>query len=333
MRKTGKRLAAAVLAIALAMSAAGCQIGQEEVTITRGLSGNTVFSIGGKTCTLGVMKLLLMNNMNLHGESYGIDLLTNDNLKVQKKFEQYVKSITMDEITRIYSMAALASDQGLELDEDEKEMVDWAGEDCYRSLSDEERDMLDITQDEITQVYEKYALSNLVYRTLVQDVNQEVSDDEARVMEIRQIFTVDESRAKAALAELEGEAEFSSVAANYNEADEISLTLMRGQLPEQAEQAAFAMDNGEISDIVETDEGYYIFYCENKFEEELTQEHKDDIVEQRRQTAFDSVYEPFAESLRSQLNQNAWDSISVRDMENCSFSDFYRIYDKYLSTL
>jgi foldase protein PrsA len=331
MKKTGSRLVAAALAVMLAFGTAGCQIGEEEVTITRGLSGNAVFSIDGKSCPLAVMKLLLMNNMNLHGESFGIDLLQNDDLRIQKKFEEYVKNVTMDEITRIYSMAALASDQGIKLDEEQQEMVDWAGEDCYKSLTEDEIDMLDITQDEITDVYEKCALADLVYQALVADVNQEVSDDEARVMELRQIFTTDESRAKDALAQLDGETDFSAVAANYNEADEISVTLMRGQLEEAAEQAAFSLDNGETSDLVKTDTGYYIFYCDNKFDEELTQAHKEDIVEQRRQDAFDSVYEPFVAGLDSQINQRTWDGISVRDMESCSFSDFFNIYQKYLN--
>ena len=180
-------------------------------------------------------------------------------------------------------------------------------------------------------IYEKYALADKLYRSLVQDVNEEVSDDEARIMEIRQIYTSSEEQARKAVDELEKETEFSTVAANYNEADEISLTLQRGVLPEEAEAVAFSMENGEISQLIETDQGYYIFCCDNKFDEEQTQIHKKDIVEQRKQAALHAVYDPFLDTVSSKLNESVWKRISIREMEQFSFTDFYVIYEKYLN--
>ena len=330
MKKIGYRLAAAAVAAMLAIGSSGCRVGDEEVTISRGMADNEVFLIDGKVCTLPVMKLVLMNNMNLHGESYGIDLLQNEDLKVQKKFEQYVKKTSMDEITRVYSMVALANAQGVTLTDEQKELAQWAGEDCFKSLTDEEVSYLAITEEQVQDIYEKYALADKLYRVLVQDVNEEVSDDEARIMEVRQIYTTNEEQARKAVADLKAETEFSTVAANYNEADEIMLTLQRGMLPEEAEEIAFSMENGEISDLIETDQGYYIFYCDNKYDEEQTQVHKQDIVEQRKQEAFDSVYDPFLETVVSKLNESVWSDISVQEMEQYSYADFYVIYEKYL---
>ena len=331
MGRMGYRLAAAAVAAMLAIGSSGCRVGDEEVTISRGMADDEVFLIDGKVCTLPVMKLLLMNNMNLHGESYGIDLLQNEDLKVQKKFEQYVKKISMDEITRIYSMVALANAQGITLTDEQKELAQWAGEDCFKSLTDAEVAYLDITQEDVQDIYEKYALAESLYRSLIRDVNEEVSDDEARIMEIRQIYTTDAEQAQKAMDELEDESEFSTVAANYNEADEISLTLQRGMLPEEAEAVAFSMENGEISELIETSQGYYIFCCDNKYDEQQTEIHKKDIVEQRRQAAFHSVYDPFVETLYSKLNESVWKNISIREMEQFSYADFYVIYEKYLN--
>lgn len=330
MKKIGYRLAAAAVAAVLAIGSSGCQIGDGEVTISRGMADDEVFLIDGKVCALPVMKLLLMNNMNLHSESYGIDLLQNEDLKVQKKYEQYVKKTSMDEITRVYSMAALANAQGVKLTDGQKELAQWAGEDCFRSLSDEEISYLGITQEQVQDLYEKYALADKLYWVLVKDVNKEVSDDEARIMEIRQIYTTNEEQAHKAVAELETETEFSTVAANYNEADEIMLTLQRGMLPQEAEEVAFSMENGEISDLVKTDQGYYIFCCDNKFDEEQTQIHKQDIIEQRRQEAFHSSYDPFIKTISSKLNESVWTNISIREMEQFSCANFYVIYEKYL---
>ena len=320
-----------MMAVMLAICSGGCRVGDEEVTIVRGMAEDEVFLIDGNVCKLPVMKLLLINNMNLNGQSYGIDLLKNEDLKVQKKFEQYVKKISMDEIAQIYSMVALAKAQSVTLTDEQKELAQWAGEDCFKSLTDDEREYLGITQEEVQDIYEKYALADKLYRSLVQDVNEEVSDDEARIMEIRQIYTSSEEQARKAVDELEKETEFSTVAANYNEADEISLTLQRGVLPEEAEAVAFSMENGEISQLIETDQGYYIFCCDNKFDEEQTQIHKKDIVEQGKQAALHAVYDPFLDTVSSKLNESVWKRISIREMEQFSFTDFYVIYEKYLN--
>lgn len=331
MKRIGYRMAAAAVAVMLTISSSGCRVGDEEVTISRGMSSDEVFSIDGKVCKLPVMKLLLMNNMNLHGVSYGIDLLKNEDLKVQKKFEQYVKRITMDEVTRVYSMAELANEQGVVLTDEQKELAQWASEECFQSLSEEEAAYLNISREEVQSIYEKYALADKLYESLVRDVNEEVSDDEARIMEVRQIYTTNEEQARKALAELQAETEFSTVAANYNEADEIKLTLQRGVLPAEAENVVFTMEDGEISDLIETEQGYYIFCCDNKFDEEQTQIHKKDIVEQRKQEAFHSVYDPFVETIHSKLNEDVWDNISIREMEQYSYADYYVIYDKYIN--
>lgn len=328
MKRKG-RLLAAVLAVSLAVAAGGCQIGGEKVTISRGMSDNEVFLIGGKSCKLPVMKLLLVNNMNLHGESYGIDLLNNEDLKVQKKFGQYVKKICMDEAAKVYTMDALADQKGITLNDDQKELVQWAAEDCYQSMSEAEISALSLSQDDIVDIYGKYALADKLYAALIADVNQEVSDDEARVMEIRQILVPDKEQADQAYAELQQDTEFSTVAANYTQADEITLTIERGMLPQEAETVVFAMDNGTYSEPVQTADGYYIFYCDNKYDEEQTQRHKQDIIEQRRQEAFDSQYDPFAEQVNSKLNEKVWKNLSLQDLEQYSFGQFYEIYDKY----
>lgn len=331
MKKVGCRLAAAVVAAALAIGCGGCRLGDEEVTISRGMTENEVFVIGGRTCPLPVMKLLLLNNMNLHSVSYGIDLLKNDDLKVQKKLEQYVKNVSMEEITQVYCMLALADERDIKLTDEELEMTQWAGEDCFSSLTEDEAAYLNITQAQVQELYAHYALAEKLYGLLVEDVNEEVSDDEARVMEIRQIYLTDEERARQALADLEAEMEFSTVAANYNEADQIALTLQRGMLPQEAEDVVFSLESGETSKLVKAGDGYYIFYCDNKYDEELTEIHKADIVATRRTEAFREIYEPFVPKVESQLNESVWEQLSIADMEAFGSSDFYELYRKYVT--
>ena len=258
------------------------------------------------------MKLLLVSNMNLYGESYGISLLKNEDLKVQKKFGQFVKKICIDEAAKVYTMDALADEKGVTLTDEQKELVQWVGEDCYNNLSEAEISAFGLSQDEIVNIYGEYALANKLYATLISNVNQEVSDDESRVMENRQIFVHDGDQTQQAYSDFQNDTEFSTVSADYNEADEISLTVERGMLPAEARAVAFAMEDGTFSEPVQMADGYYIFYCDNKYDEEQTQRHKQDIIEQRSREAFYAQYDPFVAQTVYRLNEKVWKTFRFR---------------------
>ena len=63
-----------------------------------------------------------------------------------------------------------------------------AAEEYYESLSRRERMYIGIDKNRLKGIYEKYAIAQKLYNTLTQGINEEVSDDEARVIRIQQIF-------------------------------------------------------------------------------------------------------------------------------------------------
>ena len=74
-----------------------------------------------------------------------------------------------------------------------------------------------MTESDISEYYQHYALAQKLYNSLTNSVNEEVSDDEARVIEIMQIFVADSTKASDVAAKLERGDDFASVANNYNE--------------------------------------------------------------------------------------------------------------------
>lgn len=87
----------------------------------------------------------------------------------------------------------LAKEKEMELSEEEKEKTAQAAEEYFASLTEEETAYMGVSESDIKEYYEHYALAQKVYHSLTKAVNEEVSDDEARVMEIMQIFVSDES--------------------------------------------------------------------------------------------------------------------------------------------
>ena len=224
-------------------------------------------------------------------------------------------------------MDLLAEDQGIALTTEEKARIKDAAAKYYESLNEAELTYTGASQSDIESMYEDYALANKVYQSLTQSVDEEVSDDEARIMEAMQIYVKTQDKAEEVSAKLAAGEDFAAVASNYNQKPVIEITFGRGDLPEEVEKAAFELDDGAVSDCIQTDDGFYFIKCINKFNEELTDANKSNIVDAREKAAFDDVYEEFVSTLASNLNESVWENIPLVTDGSISTNSFFEIID------
>lgn len=102
-------------------------------------------------------------------------------------------------------------------------------------------------------------------------------------------------------------------------------------MPKEVEDEAFRLDDNEISGMITTDDGYYFIKCLNKYNEELTDANKINIVQKREKEAFDDIYEEFIEKQKSYFNVKAWDAVEVDTDSDITTNRFFEIYDTYCS--
>jgi len=303
----------------------GCSIGGKEVVLTNGVGSRDVFIIEDVSCSLTEAKVYLANYQNIYGKSYGIDLWEQ---KFQNtKLKNYVKDVALSEMTRIACMVLLAGEQQVSLTEEEIGEVDKAAKEYFNTLSEEEKSYTEASMADIEKMYENYALANKVYNVLTEGVNAEVSDDEARIMEAMQIFVKDEDKANEVKEKLDSGEDFAAVASNYNQKTMIEISFGRGEMPIEVENVAFELDNEQISDCIPTEEGYYFIKCINKFNEELTDANKSNIVKAREKAAFDDVYEAFISGLTSRLNEENWEGIDIITDGSITTDNYFVIID------
>ncbi len=313
--------------IAMLMCLGGCQIGNRQIVVSGSLSDKQVFKIGSATCGVKEAKVYLTNYQNIYGTAYGLNLWEHD--FGDDSLTQYVKDITLEELTHVVCMDLLAESQEVSLSEEEKADVASAAKEYYASLSEDEIAYLAVTESDIAEYYAHYALAQKLYRSLTNGVNDEVSDDEARVIEIMQIYVTDETKAAEVSSKLKNGDDFASVANNYNQLSSIQVTVSRDELPVEVEKVAFDLDNGEISDEIPVDHGYYFIKCLNKYDEELTEANKSNIVEKREKEAFDDIYNEYVSGLSSYLNQNLWDELELDTDASIATDSFFEVFEKY----
>lgn len=323
MRKWNTCMLAGALALSLLCS--GCSIGGRRIVLTSGLGSQDVFKIGDASCKLSEARLYLANYQNIYGKSYGIDLWKQG--FQNEKLKAYVKEITLSEMTKIVCMDLLAQEQGISLTKEEMQDAEEAALGYYKSLSEAELDYTGVSESDIASMYEDYMLANKVYKSLTRGVDEEVSDDEARIMEAMQIYVKEKSEADAVAGMLANDEDFATVASNYNKKPATEITFGRGEMPEEVEKTAFELDDGEVSPCIEAKDGYYFIKCTNKFNEELTGANKSNIVEAREKAAFDDVCEKFISQLAFRMNGKVWDEASLITDGSITTDSFFEVIE------
>lgn len=333
MRKN-RTLKTIVIMLSVVFVLSGCRIGNTEVTFSGqavAVSNRNVFTLGDTGCEIKEAKVYLSNYQNIYGTAYGIDLWQHD--FGDDSLVQYVKNITLEELTRIYGMKLLAESKEVTLSEEELTDIELAAKAYYESLSEDEISYMEVSRGDIREYYSHYALARKLYRSLTNGVEEEVSDDEARVMEIMQIFVTSEDKANEVLTKLKDGEDFATVASNYNELSAIQINISRDDLPSEAEEVAFDMSDGEVSGSIEVENGYYFIRCINKFNEELTEANKVNILEKREKEALDDVYHEFVSSLTSNINEEMWESLAPDTSGAITTDGFFEVYEKYCSDI
>lgn len=323
-KKTAVLLAAFTLASA---GISGCKIGKTEVVLSTELGEEDVFKINGRICSLADAKVFLTNYQNIYGKVYNVNLWEHD--FGENSLEQYVKDLTISQLAKIISMDFLAEQQEVSLTEEELAQVKKAGKAYYDSLSKAEIQYMGVSEESIIELYRQYGLANKLYAYLTLGINDEVSDDEARVMEAVQIVVTDKADADAVTKALKEGTDFLTLANTYDESGQTERTFGRGELPAAVEEAAFALGANEVSKAIETEDGYYFIKCINNYNQELTDANKQVILEKRRKEAFQDVYEAYIATISSEFNEELWENIEIEVNEEIQTKSFFEVYEEY----
>ncbi|MBQ7840391.1 MAG: peptidyl-prolyl cis-trans isomerase [Lachnospiraceae bacterium] len=325
--KVKRALVCICMSVVLTGVLAGCS-DATKVVFTTGFKKNEVFQIGDASCTLPEIMVYLTNMQNRYENVYGEEIW---NAKgSSKSLEEEIKEQVLAQLAQIKAMNLLAEEKGIVLEEKDEERVAASARDYYASLNETERKLLDVDEKLITQMYREYAMAASVYEQIVENVNPEISDDEARTITVLAIRTETEEEARAVLLKaLEEGADFEALADTYSEDTAISYSFGKGEMEEPIEKAAFDLGKNEISNCIKASNGWYVLKCTSTFDEAQTQANKEKIADERRNEAFNTEYNAFVDSLVRRLNEELWTNVTMIQDENVTTDSFFEIYNQY----
>lgn len=350
-KSRGRRHAAVLLSLLFLFSFL-CGCGKSgsttKVVLTTGFAKDEVFKIESMSCRVPEIMLYLTTVQNEYEEVFGEQIFEVSRNGVTLK--DNLKETVLARIAQIKTLNLMAQERKVTLDDAEKSSVKAAADTFYASLNDKEIEELNLSEKLIQQMYTEYALAEKVYDQIIQDINPEISDDEARMVTVEQIYirtyTTDGSGKRVEYAEAtkaaayneakeayalatDGAHDFESVAAQYSESADMEMSIGKGQVSKELEDVVFNMSTGEISSIVEDGDGYHILKCINTYNREETDRNKQTIMEERKREVFGEEYDSYVETLTRTLNEKLWNQIECINDPEVTTSDFFKVFDSY----
>lgn len=314
-----KKILALVLSLMMVLSLVGCSS-----------ENKVVATVNGQEITLGNYEKLLALNKSSMESYYGSDIWSTE-VEEGTTYEDTLKDMVLESMISsevIYQQAekekVAPTDEEVQeqidsFNESIKEDTDYQNELKNMGINDEflkfqfARDIanqnLQSHYEENTEVsetdMEKYyednkddfytdtvTASHILIKTQDDEGNELSDEDKAKAKET----------AEEALAKVKSGEDFAEVAKEYSEDTSASSggelgTFGRGQMVEEFETAAFDMNAGDVSDIVETQYGYHIIKVTERVDEQQSYE---DVKSTIKTTLLNDKYTEYIQNLEDE---------------------------------
>ena len=218
-----------------------------------------------------------------------------------------------DEMQRFFveltAMNGIAAERGVKLDAGEKKALSLAAETFYESSVKGQEELNGMTGEDTEEIFRQYALAVKLRKTMLEDRSAEVSESEAKVIRIQQIRTPDENTAMQIYDRALGGADLYALAKAYDTERSTALKVGKGEMAKPLEEAAFALEDGEVSAPVRYDGQYYIFKAVDSYDETETALRRQNLQTKRLQDIVREACRVYQKKHRIAMDPVIWDQV------------------------
>lgn len=249
---------------------------------------------------------------------------------------EVIKDQTLEQIIYIKVVCQKADELGIVLSEEELQQVDEQTAAYMEKIQGSSLLLHGVNADIVRRIYSDNLLARKTFEVTTLNVDTDIPDEEAAQHKFYTIairnFKIDSTGNRVSyegteLEELKNRVEslrqqalatedfYKLAAANTEEATMLELTGGIGDFPETYEDAVLALNAGEVSQVIETTDYYYIFYCVTDFDVDATHERKEEMIATRQEEEFQTRYKEWRGTTHIEVNEEMWDALDF-EMES-----------------
>lgn len=317
MRRISKRIKQTVILLLMLMLLPGC--GAENRTRR---DATTVFQFQGQNISLGEVFLYIETIREDYERRYGTEIWSMQVSVGDKTMNMgsLTKQDVIEDIVRVKVLAGQAAGMGLLLSEDEAERVDLETSAFWKNLTDEQINTMELSKEMVKSCLTENMLANKVYDQIIREAGIEISDEDARITTIYDMyFPIYRESANGTLSpmdEQEKEEQYKravqaynmlitpvsdgvernveALAAYYglNDAEYVTKTPreIKAIYGKDIAEMLYTLEDGSYSLVTETEYGYHIFYMQALTDRTATDRKKAQMKREKENQYFNTKY-------------------------------------------
>lgn len=326
-----KKIVICMLAGMLAISSlAGCSSFQAD---------DVVATVGDQEITAEIANFYaryVQAQYETYYSAYLGDDMWNSKASEGKTYEESVKDSVLETLEDMVLLEQHMDEYEVSLSDEEKQLVKDAAKEFGEVNPLEDKEKVSGSEKAVERVMTLMAVQIKMQDAIQSGADTEVSDEEAAQKSMQYVFfpytstdeegksvemtdeEKDEAKEKAeAFAKEVKEAEDFEAFAKEREAEAKTATFdAESTAPaEDLIKAADKLEEGEVTDLIETDRGCYVAKVNSLLDREATDAEKESIVNERKQKLYEDTCEKLRKDIKIEVNNDVWEKISFKDIK------------------
>ena len=253
-----------------------------------------------------------------------------------KTYEESVKDTVLEDLEDMYLLEDHMEEFEVEITEEDETSIKNAVAGFNEANGLDEKEKVSGSEKAVERLLTLFTIQAKMENAIKATADLEVSDEEAAQKKMQYVLfpftTTDEEGNSVELtddekAELKKTAEAFATGAK-TAADFASYATEQGQeakdasfdgeetvtIPEELAKAADALEEGAITEVVESDNGYYVAKLVSLFDKDATETEKENIRSQRKQEKLDETLEKWRKDAKIEVNEKVWKKVDFNEL-------------------
>lgn len=261
---------------------------------------------------------------------YGEDMWSM-NVDGNMTYEDSVKNSVLKTLETMYVLEDHMGDYNVEFTAEEETAVKEAAQAFVETNDAKALEFVFGTEENVAEVLKLYTIQQKMYTAMIADADTEVSDEEAAQKSMDYVFfafeTKDEEGNSVTLTD-EEKAKLKETASDFQVdaagedktfeecAEEYDVEVSTATFDSESVSpdkdlitAADVLGEGQVTDIIETEKGYYVAKVTSLLDREATEAKKESIVSDRQRTLFNDLCEQWVEEADITEHEEIWKQV------------------------
>lgn len=249
--------------------------------------------------------------------------------------EDDVKTNVMSGLYAMYALQNHMADYGVEITEEDVTAIRTAAEAFISANSSKALEALGADKEIVETYLTLLTIENRMHDEIIKGADTNVSDEEARTSSYSQVYIsttsyTDEEGNSVEYSEEELE-ELAQTVKEFGEdakekgletaAESYGYNVTNGtynadsSLTEEIKTALSAMTtDGAVSDVIETENGYYVVQMNKVLDEAATESNRQTIISERQNEYYTSIVDGYVEAMDWSLDEKLWRQVSFDNL-------------------